>query len=177
MDHTQLNPIGGRPFLLSSLIITCFTMVKLETPVRCAGDENFVRLQEILRMHHSMYTEDLLNKLRDLLSTVPIFVDNWDSEEIGMDTYRLYGKKAPAIEATCNFINSIKNTMSNNDYREKRAVDLEKIRQSHSDWLTAQPTTSKILSKKVKAFSKSLWLSSGEFGCSEITVPGFFFFL
>ena len=150
MDHTQLNPVDGRPFLLSSLIITCFTMVKLETPVRCAGDENFIRLQEILRMHHSMYTEDLLNELGALLSSIPIFVDNWDSEVIGMDTYRLYGKKAPAIEATRNFINSIKNTMSNDDYREKRAVDLEKIRHSHRDWLTAQPTTSKILSKKVK---------------------------
>ena len=33
MDHTQLQPVTGRPLLLSSLIITCFVMVKLETSV------------------------------------------------------------------------------------------------------------------------------------------------
>ena len=30
MDHTQLQPVAGRPFLLSLYVITCFKMVKLE---------------------------------------------------------------------------------------------------------------------------------------------------
>lgn len=51
MDHTQLQPVSGRPLLLSSLITTCFVMVKLVTSVRCAGDENFRCLQELLRIH------------------------------------------------------------------------------------------------------------------------------
>ena len=63
MDHTQLLPVSGRPFLLSSLIITCFTMVKLETPVRCAGDQSFQHLQELVRLHYSEYTEDIILKL------------------------------------------------------------------------------------------------------------------
>ena len=125
-------------------------MVKLETPVRCVGDNNFIRLQEILRMHHSKYSDNILTELRDLLRTVPTYVDNWDSSEIGNDTYRLYGKKLPAIEATCNYIISIKNSMPTNNLREKCAVDVEKIRHSHRDWLPAQSTTSKILSRKVK---------------------------
>ena len=31
IDHTQLQPVKLTPFLLSSLIIACFTMVKLDT--------------------------------------------------------------------------------------------------------------------------------------------------
>ena len=34
MDHTQLQPVVGRPFLLSTLVVTCFRMAKLETSVR-----------------------------------------------------------------------------------------------------------------------------------------------
>ena len=38
MDHTQLQPINGRPFLLSTHVVTCFKMVKLQSSVRDAGD-------------------------------------------------------------------------------------------------------------------------------------------
>ena len=47
MDHTQLQPVQGRPFLLSSNTISCFNMVKLKTSVRAAGDPSFQRIQEI----------------------------------------------------------------------------------------------------------------------------------
>ena len=150
MDHTQLQPVSGRPLLLSSLIITCFTMVKLETPVRCAGDESFIKLQELLRLHHSKYTTDNISELKELLRTVPRYVQNWESTDIDNNTYRLYGKKNPAIEATKNYINSIKSTISASNIREKKAVDIEKVRNSHRDWLPAQSSTSKILSRKVK---------------------------
>lgn len=100
MDHTQLQPVSGRPFLLSSLIVTSFKMVKVETPVRCSGDTNFIQLQEIIRLHHSKSTDDILTKLHILLENVPTYVDSWNSHEIGTDTYRLYGKKSPAIDAT-----------------------------------------------------------------------------
>lgn len=38
-DHHQLGAIEGLPFLLSTHIITDFTLVKLEHSVRAAGDE------------------------------------------------------------------------------------------------------------------------------------------
>ena len=150
MDHTQLQPVSGRPLLLSSLIITCFVMVKLVTSVRCAGDENFRRLQELLRIHFSKYTNDILIELRRLLNTVPTYVPNWNSPSIGNDTYRLYGKKTPAIEATRNYVNSIRNSIPSSQIREKRGVDVEKMRHSHRDWIPAQATTSQCLSRKVK---------------------------
>ena len=55
IDHTQLQPVEGRPFLTSSHVITCFKMMKLTTSVCAAGDENLQRIQEIARMHYSEY--------------------------------------------------------------------------------------------------------------------------
>ena len=73
MDHTQLQPINGRPFLLSTHVITCFKMVELQSSVRTAGDVDFQRLQAIIRMHYSQYIEhpQLLDDMRVLLNNVP----------------------------------------------------------------------------------------------------------
>ena len=56
MDHTQLQPVKERLFLLLTHIITCFKMVKLETCVRASGDKN-QRLQEITRVHFSSFND------------------------------------------------------------------------------------------------------------------------
>ena len=107
MDHTQLQPVAGRPFLLSSYVITCFKLVKLEISVICSIDINFQRLQKIVRMHYRKYTDfpGLLDELRDLLRNVPTYVENWSSPIITADTYRLYGRRVPANEATSDFVN------------------------------------------------------------------------
>ena len=89
MDHTQLQPVSGRPFLLSSLIVTSFKMVKVETPVRCAGDTNFIRLQEIIRLHHSKYTDDILTELQNLLEIVPTYVDSWNEHHKSVHTPKI----------------------------------------------------------------------------------------
>ena len=84
-----------------------------------------------MRIHFSQYTDEILTELRHLLNTVPTYVTDWNSPVIGNDTYRLYGKKTPAIEATQNYIRSIKNNTPTNQIREKQAIDVEKLRQSH----------------------------------------------
>ena len=78
MDHTQLQRVSGRPFIISSYVITCLNMVKLETSVRASIDIPFQRLKQIVRMHYSKYTEfpGLLDELRELLRTVPTYVEN-----------------------------------------------------------------------------------------------------
>ena len=53
MDHTQLQPINGIPFLISTQFITCFKILKLQSPVRADGDVDFQQLQAIIRMHYS----------------------------------------------------------------------------------------------------------------------------
>ena len=73
MYFTQLQPINGRTFLLSTHVITCFKMVKLQSSVRAAGDVDFQQLQAIVRMHYSKYIEhpELLDDMRVLLNNVP----------------------------------------------------------------------------------------------------------
>ena len=67
MDHSQLHPVNGRPFLLSTHIITCFKIIKVECSVRTSSDQHFQRIQEIIRMHVSKYDDnsELLDELRD----------------------------------------------------------------------------------------------------------------
>ena len=38
MDHTQIQPIKGHPFLISCHVIPCFKMVNLCHSVRASGD-------------------------------------------------------------------------------------------------------------------------------------------
>ena len=45
MDHTQLAPIKGKPFLISSHIFSCFKMFTLEHSGRANKDLDFQRLQ------------------------------------------------------------------------------------------------------------------------------------
>ena len=49
MDHTQIQPIDGRPFLTSTHAISCFRMVSLKESVRASSDSDFRRIKEIAR--------------------------------------------------------------------------------------------------------------------------------
>ena len=53
MDHSQLPPVTGRPFLLSTHVITCFKMVKLESSVRAAGDSNRYYVYTIVNLSNN----------------------------------------------------------------------------------------------------------------------------
>ena len=46
-DHTQLQPINQLPILTSSMMMTCFQMIRLDHSVRAHGDNEFQRLQAI----------------------------------------------------------------------------------------------------------------------------------
>ena len=61
MDHTQLPPIKGRPFLISSHVISWFQMIQLKHSVRANSDQNFQRVQTIARMHPNRYTDNILS--------------------------------------------------------------------------------------------------------------------
>ena len=122
MDHTQLQPIEGRPFLLSSHVITCFEMVQLQTSVRAAADVQLQRIQQIASMHYSSYIDntDLLDEFRNLLSETCVFVSNWNAPEITPSTYRLYGKRVPANEATKQFVDNVRLSVPSNELLEKK---------------------------------------------------------
>ena len=111
-------------------------------------------------MHYSKYIEkpELLYELRLFLKEVSTYVTNWSSPEISSDTYRLYGRRTPANEATQNLINAIGSNISSENLGEKQASDKQRLRLSLSDWGPASEETSKKLNKKVKEPSTLLFL-------------------
>jgi hypothetical protein len=58
MDHTQIQPIKGHPFLISCHVIPCFKMVNLCHSVRASGDILFKRIQEIARYNYRKFEEE-----------------------------------------------------------------------------------------------------------------------
>ena len=59
MYHTQIQPLNGKKFLLSSNTITCIKMVPLKTLVISANDLTFQNTQEINRINSSMYEDNI----------------------------------------------------------------------------------------------------------------------
>ena len=152
MDHTQIQPINGRPFLTSCHIIPCFKAVSLEHSVRAATDHAFIRIQKIARMNYREFERnpELVNEFVTLCSNNLTFVDTWEDPRILPSTMRLYSKKIPAREASRQFVASVRRSVNNNEYIEQKAEDIEKSMYSHQDWTTASETTSTLLEQKVK---------------------------
>ena len=59
LNHKKLQPVSGRPFLISAHIISCFRFIILKQSVRTSGDPTFQRIQNIIRMHPKEYETDL----------------------------------------------------------------------------------------------------------------------
>ena len=152
IDHTQLQPVQGRPFLTSSHVITCFQMTMLCTSVRASNDPNFQRIQEIARMHYKVYQQqpELLDEFKLLLSNTCTFVSDWSDPEITPSTYRLYSKKFPAKEATRQFISAVTQSIESNHIIEKNADDVQKSRYSHGEWMTASDEVKASLDQRLK---------------------------
>ena len=152
MDHTQLYSVTGRPMMVSSQIISCFTMVAFNTSVRAAGDPALQRIQQIARYHYAHYEShpEVIDEFKELICQHCTFVDTWNSEEITPDTYRLFGKKFPAKEASRRFVENIKMRDDVGTVLEKTSDDVENPRFSHAEWRTASETTSVALDKKLK---------------------------
>ena len=159
LDHTQLKPVKGRPFLLSSHLIINFKMPKLETSVCAIANCSLQKIQKIISSRYNQFTENLnlLSELRDPLHDVPRYIDTWTSPLITSDTYRLYGRRSPANEAIQSFIQSIRSDIPTDFLQEKRAIDTQRLRLSHSEWSEAQQETSKTLDDKIKGPSISFF--------------------
>ena len=82
MDHTKLQPVRGILFILSSHITTFIKKIKLNTSIKCAGDDPFEILQHILSLFYSLYTTYMIIELLQLLRCVPKYVKNWSCTEI-----------------------------------------------------------------------------------------------
>ena len=79
MDHTQIQPILGRPFLTSFHIIPCFKIVSLENTVWAYDDDAFQRIQKVGRLNHKMFDNEpeLVDDFLQLRPENFMFVDLW----------------------------------------------------------------------------------------------------
>ena len=100
LDHTQIQPWEGRPFLTSPQLIPTFTMVNLEHSVR-TSNANLQRIQQIARMNYRDLTRstDLIDEFITLASNIFTFVDDWNDPCIVPSTFRIYSKQVPAVDA------------------------------------------------------------------------------
>ena len=90
-DHKQLQPVSGRPLLISAHILSCFCFILLKESVRAAGDPALQRIQNIVQMHPKAYKDnnELLTELIELIKDNCTFVDSWNSPEICLGVFRL----------------------------------------------------------------------------------------
>ena len=90
-------------------------------------------------MHPGHYTNhpELIKEFRELCEKVFTFVPSWNSDVIDPNTYRLYGKKLPAQEATKLYIEQTRNFLRKTEMRERKADDVQNPRYSHCEWQLA----------------------------------------
>ena len=152
LDHKQLQPINGKPFLVSPMVLTCFKFISLSESVRASGDIPLQRIQYIARMHPQHYEDNpsLISEFKDILLSTCTFVDNWDDDSISPTTYRLYGKKYPARKACQEYIDQVRSQFSEADMRTCTANDMQTPQQSHQEWQTANDLTMSALDHKCK---------------------------
>ena len=99
-DPTQLQPIKGRPFMVSPCIIPCYKVVQIKNSVR-AQNEGFFRIQQIARTkfkeleaNYVLLTQEFTDKCNGFT-----FVNSWNDPEITPNTFRIYTRNIPAKEA------------------------------------------------------------------------------
>lgn len=152
MDHTQIQPIKGRPFLTSCNMISSFRMVSLEKSVRASGDPKFMRLQQIARYNYKVLQEKphLVDEFVQLCRETLTFAETWDDPRILPETMRLYSKKVPAREASRKFVERVRRRYHTHEIKEKIADDVQKSRYSHRDWSPASTSTVNALEQRLK---------------------------
>ena len=57
LDHKQLPPITGKPFLVTPIVLTCFKFIGLKESVRESADSDLQRIQQSSRMNPRSYEE------------------------------------------------------------------------------------------------------------------------
>ena len=159
MDHTQIQPIGGRPFVTSCHFIPCFKTVALKHSVRASNDPSFQRLQQIARYNYQSFIEkpSYIEEFAQLCSNSLTFVPNWEDNTISPSTMRLYSKRIPAKEAERQFVNRVRRQIHESDRREKEGEDVEKNRYSYQNWNVVSDATSTKLEQKLKEPKKLLF--------------------
>ena len=166
LDHKQLPPVQGHPFLTSPHVFSSYEFSMLKKSVRANGDPNHQRVQEIIRTHRSRHTKEVLEELEILISEYYTFVETWNDPIITPDVFRAYGKKLPANAACMNYIEQVKNQLNEDQYIIQDSQDYEKSQHSLEDWRVASPYTREKLDKMCKEPRKILFFKGAVYECT-----------
>jgi hypothetical protein len=152
LDHRQLPPVKGRPFLMSPHVLTCFKFSILEHSVRASSDPNLQRIIKIARMHPDEYVRypRLIEDFKNLARNSFTFVPSWQDPIITPDVFRILSRKKSSQEACDDYISQVKFQLDARDYIEVQAIDLQNPVNSLMDWSLANESVSKALDKKTK---------------------------
>ena len=168
LDHTQIQPWEGRPFLTSPQLIPCFKMIGLKYSVR-TSNMAMHRMAEIARMKYTALEQDpsLANEFILLASEHFTFTTTWNDDVISPSTFRVYSKRVPAVEAAKQFVDNVYRVIRDqNERRERRSEDTEKTRFSRGDWQTASSQTTLKLEEKVKTPNRLLFFKGAVYECT-----------
>jgi predicted GIY-YIG superfamily endonuclease len=151
IDHLQLKPVRGKPFLVSPHVLTSFTMRKLIHPVRAAKCKDLRRVIEITRVRREEFC-DFEQEFRQLLSEGCTWVDSWDDPRITDAVVRIVPRKGARDEIVIDFIEKKRQEhMRNGDrFLERPAEDTMVALESHSDWVPCSQALVKVLNKDVR---------------------------
>ena len=94
MDHAQFRPIKGKPFLVSSHILSCLKIFTLKSSFGANADLDCQRRQKIARLHPSKYINNpqLLHDCKQLASETFTFINNWNYPKKDPNTYGLFDR-------------------------------------------------------------------------------------
>ena len=167
LDHTQIQPWEGRPFLTSPQIIPSFKMVNLKSSVR-TNNINSQRIQEIARMNYKELANNphLIDEFEELCSQNFTFVNNWNHESIEPSTFRVYSRKVPAVAAAREFIANVRRKIPAADIITRLSKDIQKARYTTSDWRTATDEVSSKLEEQVKPPHQLLFFRGAVYECT-----------
>eukprot|EP00804_Cyclotella_cryptica_P023555 CCRYP_018915-RA/>CCRYP_018915-RA protein AED:0.11 eAED:0.11 QI:0/0/0/1/0/0/4/0/463 len=123
-DHAQLGSIGGLPFLISSHILSDFTLVRLEHSVRASTDLALQEIQQITRTSQFVLQED--DEIRDrfyyLMNKHIAFVESWEDERIAPNTQRMYHRRKTANDTMLEFIPLFQSTKNTLEYSQSQLM-------------------------------------------------------
>lgn len=175
LDHTQIQPWEGRPFLTSPQIIPTFKMVNLKHSVR-TNNVSSQRIQTIARMNYRDLKANpgLVDEFISLASENFTFVTDWNDPNIVPSTFRVYSKRVPAVDAAKEFISNVKRTIRSSEIRVRVSKDLQKSRYTTSDWRPASSDTSNKLEEKIKPPNQLLFFRGAVYECTYNHKNGLF---
>ena len=153
MDHTQLQPINALPFLLSTLVITSFTMVQLRHSVRASADSLFQEFQQILRTNPFQLRESSELRARFFeLGSIFTFVDSMDAPEVTPSMTQMYARKSFVKSATAMYTASLISKLNDNgtEHYIRRSVDNQVRSHTRAEYQEASESAVKSLNNALR---------------------------